>query len=145
VIDITLGPFRLLENITSWEVSSEPSLSDHRYILFTGQGSVPVRLIRYPRDNNWGSFKEGLRDRLEKGAEMNVKDEARLGLAIHWVQQALISAYEDNYPLRTVKTRVINRRLVAAPVTSAFYSLSHSSRRTLFIIIIIIIIMFVKG
>jgi hypothetical protein len=29
VIDITLGTFRLLESITDWEVSSEPSLSDH--------------------------------------------------------------------------------------------------------------------
>jgi hypothetical protein len=28
------------------EDSSEPSLSDHRHILFTLQGSVPVRLIR---------------------------------------------------------------------------------------------------
>jgi hypothetical protein len=27
-----------------------------------------------------------------------------LGLAIHWVQQALISAYEDNCPLKPVKT-----------------------------------------
>jgi len=31
-------------------------------------------------------------------------NEAGLGLAIHWVQQALISAYEDNCPLRPVKT-----------------------------------------
>jgi hypothetical protein len=35
---------------------------------------------------------------------MNMKDEAELGLAIHWVQQAQISAYEDNCPLRPVKT-----------------------------------------
>jgi len=35
---------------------------------------------------------------------MNMKNEAALGLAIHWVQQALISAYEDNCPLRPVKT-----------------------------------------
>jgi hypothetical protein len=34
---------------------------------------------------------------------MNVK-EAGLGLAVHWVQQALISAYEDNCHLRPVKT-----------------------------------------
>jgi hypothetical protein len=34
---------------------------------------------------------------------MNVKDEAGLGLAVYWVQQALISAYEDNCPLRTVR------------------------------------------
>ena len=33
-----------------------------------------------------------------------MKDEAALGLAILWVQQALILAYEDNCPLRHVKT-----------------------------------------
>jgi hypothetical protein len=85
-------------------VSSEPSLSDHRHILFTLQGSVPEHLIRNPRGINWGSFREGLRDRLARGPEMNMKDEAGLGLAIHWVQQALISASEDNCPLRPVKT-----------------------------------------
>jgi hypothetical protein len=41
---------------------------------------------------------------LERTPEMNMKDVARLGLAILWVQQALVSAYEDNYPLRPVKT-----------------------------------------
>jgi hypothetical protein len=40
----------------------------------------------------WDSFQEGLRDRLKRGPEMNMKDEAGLGLAVHWVQQALISA-----------------------------------------------------
>ena len=34
---------------------------------------------------------------------MNMKDEAGLGLAIHWVQQALITTYEDNCPLRPVR------------------------------------------
>jgi hypothetical protein len=34
VTDITLGSLRLLESNTGWEVSSEPSLSDHRHILF---------------------------------------------------------------------------------------------------------------
>jgi hypothetical protein len=38
VIDITLGSMGLSENIGSWEVLGEPSLSDHRYILFTLQG-----------------------------------------------------------------------------------------------------------
>jgi len=33
-----------------------------------------------------------------------MKDEAGLGLVIDWFQQALISAYEDNYPLKPVKT-----------------------------------------
>jgi len=35
VIDITLGSYGLLQSITGWEVSWEPSLSDHRHILFT--------------------------------------------------------------------------------------------------------------
>jgi hypothetical protein len=35
---------------------------------------------------------------------MDLKNEDGLGLAIHWVQQALISAYVDNCPLRPVKT-----------------------------------------
>jgi len=35
---------------------------------------------------------------------LDIKDEAGLGLAIDWVQQALISAYEENCPLKSVKT-----------------------------------------
>jgi hypothetical protein len=35
---------------------------------------------------------------------MNTKVEAGMGLVILWLQQALILAYEDNCPLRPVKT-----------------------------------------
>jgi len=62
-----------------------------------------VCLIRNPRGTNWGSFREDLRDWLEGGPEMDMKSEALLGLAIHWVQRALISAYKDNCPPRPVK------------------------------------------
>jgi hypothetical protein len=34
---------------------------------------------------------------------MYMKDEARLGLAVRWIQQALISTYEDNCPLRPAR------------------------------------------
>jgi hypothetical protein len=34
---------------------------------------------------------------------MSMKDEAGLGLAIHWIQQALISAFEDKCPLRPIR------------------------------------------
>jgi hypothetical protein len=34
---------------------------------------------------------------------MNMKDKAGLGLAIHWIQQALVSAFEDNCPLRPIR------------------------------------------
>jgi hypothetical protein len=55
VFDITLGSCRLLESINAREVASEPSLSDHRQLLFTLQGSVPVLVVRNPRGTNWGS------------------------------------------------------------------------------------------
>jgi hypothetical protein len=103
VTDITLGSLRLLESIIGWEVSPEPSLSDHRQILFILQDSILVCLIRNPRGTNWGSFKEDLRDWLERGPQMDMKSEAGLGLVIHWVQQALILPYENNCPLRPAK------------------------------------------
>jgi hypothetical protein len=34
---------------------------------------------------------------------MDMKIEAGLGLAIHWLQQTLILAYENNCPLKPVK------------------------------------------
>jgi len=63
--DITLGSYRLLESISGWEVTSEPSLSDHRHTLFTLRGFVPVLLVRNPGGTNWGSFRRDLRKKLE--------------------------------------------------------------------------------
>jgi len=60
-------------------------------------------LIRNPRGTNWGSFQQGLRDKLERGPEMSMEDEAGLGLAVHWIQQALITAYEGNCHLKPAK------------------------------------------
>jgi hypothetical protein len=51
-----------------------------------------------------GLFREGLRDRLVRGLQMNMKDEAELGFDVHWVQQNLISVYENNSPRRPIKT-----------------------------------------
>jgi hypothetical protein len=104
VTDITLGSFGFLESFKTWEVSSKPSLSDHRHILFTFEGSPPVCLIRNPRGTNWDPFREGLKGILERGPKINIKDEAGLGLAIHSVQQALISAYVKNCPLTSAMT-----------------------------------------
>jgi hypothetical protein len=102
VIDITLGSLRLLDSVIGWEVSSEPSLSDHRHILYTLQCSIRVRLIRNPSGTGGGgSFKKDLVDRLERGPGMDRKSETGLGLAIHWLEQALILAYDPS-PLELV-------------------------------------------
>jgi len=55
---------------------------------------------------------------------MNTKVKDGLGLAIIWVQQALILAYEDNCPLRPVKTGRYSLKL-----TSELESLRKGVRR----------------
>jgi len=44
------------------------------------EGSIPVRLIGNPGSTNWDFFWEELKDRLEWGLEMNMEDDAGLGL-----------------------------------------------------------------
>jgi len=56
VIVITVGHFGVRESIIGYEISSEPSLSEHRYILFTLQCSVKIHLIRDARGINWASL-----------------------------------------------------------------------------------------
>jgi hypothetical protein len=55
MIDITLGSFGLLASVKSWEVSSQPSLSNQTYSvhptgLHTGMSD------QEPRCTNWDSF-----------------------------------------------------------------------------------------
>jgi len=45
-----------------------------------------------------------MKSRLERSPEIKVNDEVRLGLAVLFVQQALISAYKNNCPLKPVRT-----------------------------------------
>jgi len=92
-----------MESITDLEVSMEPSLSDHRHILFNLRGVAPVLYIRNPRETNWCSFRGNMCEKLGRGPEMNMRDEADLGPAICWMQQALISAFGDNCPLLSIR------------------------------------------
>jgi hypothetical protein len=103
VIDITLGSLGLLDYIQNWEVSLEPSLSDHRHILFTLRGSLVARLSRNPRGIKWDSYREELQDLLCRGPMEYIRDDAGLGLALQWLQHAQITAYDNNCPMRQVK------------------------------------------
>jgi hypothetical protein len=126
MIDITLGSLRLLNSFSGWDVSSEPSFSNHRHILFTLQGSIPARLIRNPKGIHWGSFRKDLRDRPERGPGIDMKNEAGLGLAIHCLQQALILAHENNCLLKPVNTGMKSLKW-----TTELESISRKVRRLL--------------
>jgi hypothetical protein len=103
VIDINLGSFGLLD-IENWEVSMEPSLLDHRHIHFALRGSLPSRHSRNTKGTNWGSFWEDLRDSLSRGPMECTRDEAGMGLALQWLQHALITVYENNCPMWLLKS-----------------------------------------
>ena len=44
-----------------------------------------------------------LKDKLERGPVLNMEDETGLGLAVQWIQQVLVTAYEENCPYRPSK------------------------------------------
>jgi hypothetical protein len=52
----------------------------------------------------WDSFRWGLKSRVERGPHMSMKDKAGLGLAVLFVQRALISAYEAYCSFKPDKT-----------------------------------------
>jgi hypothetical protein len=100
VIDITRRICEPLERIKDLEVSSETSLSDHRHITFKLLSSVPAGFFRDSRSTNWNFLRDDLKSRLEQEPGIDLKDAAGLGLAISFVQGALITAYEVNCPLK---------------------------------------------
>jgi hypothetical protein len=93
-------------------------LSDHRNILFNLEGFVPERLVRNSGGIKWDFFREDPKGRLKQGLEMNMIDEVRSGLAILFVQLALILAYEGNYSVTPVKTSnyPLSGHLISSPV-----------------------------
>jgi len=117
VTDIILQSFGLSESIKRWEVS-EPSLSDHRNILFNFEGFVPECLVRNSRVISRDFFGEDLKGRLVQGLDMNMIHEVGSGLTILFVQLALILAYKGNYSIRPVKTAKypLNGHLISSPL-----------------------------
>ena len=97
------GPFGLLESFKVWKVSSKPFTSDHRYILFS-RGLCTSTPDQESQGYQLGLLSRGTEGQTGEGPGINMKDEARLGLVILSVQQAIISSYEDNCPLKPAET-----------------------------------------
>ena len=105
VIDITLVTARSLDVIKGWHVSNEPSASDHRYIEFElqnfGKKAAPYRS---PRDTEWASYRSQLQQGLTS-VKTNLQDIVDIDLSADQLQDAIITAYEENCPLKTTKTK----------------------------------------
>jgi hypothetical protein len=61
-IDLTLGTNRIGDLVSNWQISDDPSLSDHRYICFQIYNiKVERSTYRNPKRTNWESYKDDLK------------------------------------------------------------------------------------
>jgi hypothetical protein len=104
VIDQTLRTNKIVNLVSNWHVSDEPSLSDHRYKYFqVGNISINQVTVRNPRRTNWELYKDDLKLNLEMLSRRirTIKDIDR---SVDQLQQAIISSYYQNCPAKTTRS-----------------------------------------
>jgi hypothetical protein len=104
VIDLTLGTNKIVNLVSNWHVSDEPSLSDYTYICFQISNiSINQVTFRNPRRTNWESYKDDLKVNLETLSRRicMIKDIDR---SVDQMQQAIISSYYQNCPAKTARS-----------------------------------------
>jgi hypothetical protein len=98
VIDITIATFYAGNVIKNWHLTEEVSCSDHRYIRFTATGSNrSIEVYRNPCRTDWVSFRTDLWAVCLKMMD-KINDFVDLETAAEQFQEAIISAYRENYP-----------------------------------------------
>lgn len=105
VIDITIGTPKVCSEIRGWHVSTEPTLSDHRYIRFnlnTPQGEVST--YRNPKTCDWTLFRERLGQGLDE-CPSRLRTPMDVELMNNIIKSAIINAYEESCPLKVRKTK----------------------------------------
>ncbi len=76
VLDLTVCSLGLYRLVWGWCVSDEPSLSDHRNILYRiDTPREALKSIRNPRNTDWSKFRSELEDKLNyyKGSERRAR------------------------------------------------------------------------
>ena len=102
VLDLTICSRQIVEEVTNWRVSTEPSLSDHRQIIFRLDKVRPrVICVRNPKMTNWDSFRSDLGISLKDFPKRH-GNAAEIELCVEHLQRALVESYEKNCPTRTV-------------------------------------------
>lgn len=107
VLDITFGsPF--VENLThNWQVSSEPSMSDHRIIRFD-LGIIPkvTTSSRNPRKTNWSNYTNFLEENLNSiKSNYTASTPAELEQWVLEVNNSITNAFENSCPQRQANTK----------------------------------------
>lgn len=100
--DITLATQNLARHITGWQVSKEPSCSDHRRIEFRYEGA-PLRpeLRRNPRTTNKRQYYSNLKSRLDVlTAPGRITTTEQVEVWNDTVSTSIIESYHESCPLR---------------------------------------------
>ncbi|MCP3666940.1 MAG: hypothetical protein GY696_31350 [Gammaproteobacteria bacterium] len=103
MIDITLVSRGILDSVEGWQVSDEPSLSDHRYIHFSIKSEPqPPGVFRNPKSTDWDQYRGSLASMIDggRGGHFTVDDIEREVTAFN---TAVISSYHTACPVRRVR------------------------------------------
>ena len=96
VIDPTLGTTLVGNLVSDWHVSSEESLSDHRYICFKIESQVFETVIyRNPKETDWAGYRQDL-SALIGGIAKNIHSRLDFELAADEMQQSILLSYHHN-------------------------------------------------
>ncbi|XP_029679487.1 uncharacterized protein LOC115245345 [Formica exsecta] len=93
IFDLTLCSRNLVSEVVGWQVSSEPSLSDHRQIVFRLANMRPETIYRRnPRRTDWDSFREDLSNGLCSFPKRH-GTAAEVELCVDHLQRALVGSF----------------------------------------------------
>ncbi|XP_036146976.1 uncharacterized protein LOC118647010 [Monomorium pharaonis] len=103
VLDLTICSRQVVQEVTGWRVSDEPSLSDHRQITFRlAKVQAKVRTVRDPRRTDWDSFREDLAVGLREFPKRHGIPQ-EIELCVEHLQRVLVGSFKNNCPERTVR------------------------------------------
>jgi hypothetical protein len=76
--------------VRNWHESDEPSLSDHRHMLFQiGNVEITQVTFRDPKRTDWKSYEEDLIVNLH-AAQRYIRSVQDAELAVDWLQQSIL-------------------------------------------------------
>jgi hypothetical protein len=92
-IDLTITTPRIGEKINDWRVSNEPTLSDHRYIIFSVDNlTTKTKTFRNPRRTKWNIFNKVLAKEMEEQI-IFIRNTDELNQAAEDLTTKLLKAY----------------------------------------------------
>ena len=101
VLDVTIASSALANYINRWQVSAEPSLSDHRIITFELENvKNKAGNYRNPKRTNWINYNTTLTAKLSY-VSTAAKNPRELEIAVKTMNEAIIEAYEESCPRKT--------------------------------------------